>query len=235
MNTLQQCRATVWCHHIGPIIIQCPEKQYRQYFGRNFYKFSQLLTIFGTNHPDIPRDWKIVKYPINICTTIRNDDVIVTSLKSVVFARRKRNARIHNASTVTSNWMGKAGSHRHCSCCASVAASLSVYVKAGGGHFQHGFYRVMRCKRGLCCHAVSVCLSVCPSVCPSVTFVDHVKTNKDIFEMFSPSSSDTILVFLSQRGCWYSDGNPLTWASNARGMTKWRFFHKYLAVSQKRL
>jgi len=38
-------------------------------------------------------------------------------------------------------------------------------------------------KRGLCCHAVSVCLYVRPSV----TFVDHVKTNKHIFEIFSPS------------------------------------------------
>ena len=48
-------------------------------------------------------------------------------------------------------------------------------------------YRAMRCKRGLCCHAVSVCLSVRPSVRrPSVTFVDHIKTNKDIFEIFSP-------------------------------------------------
>ena len=56
-------------------------------------------------------------------------------------------------------------------------------------------------KRGLCCHAVSICLSVRPSV----TFVDHVKTNKDIFEIFSPSGSDTILVFPSQRGCRYCD------------------------------
>ena len=70
------------------------------------------------------------------------------------------------------------------------------------------FYRAMRCKHGLCCHAVSVCLSVCSSVRPSVTFVDHVKTNKDIFKNFSPLGSDTILVFPSQRGCRYSDGNP---------------------------
>jgi len=59
-------------------------------------------------------------------------------------------------------------------------------------------------KRGLCQHAVSVRLSVRPSV----TFVDHVKTNKHIFEIFSPSGSHTILVFLYQRGCRYSDGNP---------------------------
>jgi len=35
-------------------------------------------------------------------------------------------------------------------------------------------------KHGLCLHAVSVR----SSVCLSVTFVDHVKTNKHIFEFF---------------------------------------------------
>jgi len=39
-------------------------------------------------------------------------------------------------------------------------------------------------------------------------FVDHVKTNKHIFEIFSRSGSDTILVFPYQRGCRYFDGNP---------------------------
>jgi len=33
------------------------------------------------------------------------------------------------------------------------------------------------------------------SVCVSVTFVDHVKTNKHIFEIFSLSGSHIILVF----------------------------------------
>jgi len=37
------------------------------------------------------------------------------------------------------------------------------------------FCRAMLCKRGLCCHAVSVCLSVC--LCVSVTFIHSVKTN----------------------------------------------------------
>jgi len=61
-------------------------------------------------------------------------------------------------------------------------------------------------KRGLCRHAVSVC----PSVRLSVTFVDHVKTNKHIFEFFSPSGSHAILVFPYQAGWRYSDdGNPL--------------------------
>jgi len=59
-------------------------------------------------------------------------------------------------------------------------------------------------KRGLCRHAVSVCLSV--SV--SVTFVSCVKTNKHIFKKFSPSSSQAILVFLYQTSWQYSDGNP---------------------------
>ena len=90
------------------------------------------------------------------------------------------------------------------------------------------FYRAMRCKRGLCCHAVSVCLSH--------TFVDHVKTNKHIFEIFSPSGSDTILVFPYQRGRRYSDGNPANGGVERKGgMIKWRFFHEYLALYQKRL
>ena len=48
----------------------------------------------------------------------------------------------------------------------------------------------------------------CLSVRPSATFVDHVKTNKHIFEIFSPSGSHTIPVFRYQTGWLYSDGNP---------------------------
>ena len=47
----------------------------------------------------------------------------------------------------------------------------------------------------------------CVCVCVSVTFVDCVKTNKHIFEFFSPSGSHTILVFPYQTGWRYSDGN----------------------------
>jgi len=71
-------------------------------------------------------------------------------------------------------------------------------------------------KRGICCHPVSVCLSV--------TFRSCAKTNKDIFEIFSLSGSDTILVFLYQTGCRYSDGNPLTGASNTRVYEKLPIF-----------
>ena len=41
-------------------------------------------------------------------------------------------------------------------------------------------------KRGLCHHAVSVCLSA--------TFVNYVETNKHIIKTFSQSGSHTILV-----------------------------------------
>jgi len=77
------------------------------------------------------------------------------------------------------------------------------------------------------------CLSVRPSVCLSVTFVDHVKTNKHIFEFFSPSGSHTILVFFIPNGVAYSDGNPpppLTGASNAGGVGKNEIPDEYLAV-----
>ena len=78
----------------------------------------------------------------------------------------------------------------------------------------HDFCLAMRCISAA--YAVMRCLSVC--VCVSVTFVSCVKTNKDIFEIFSLSGSHTILVFPYQTGWQYSDGNPLTGASNAGGV-----------------
>ena len=59
-------------------------------------------------------------------------------------------------------------------------------------------------KRGICQHAVSVCLAVCVSV----TFVSCAKTNKDIFEIYSPSGSHTTLAFPHQMGWRYSDRTP---------------------------
>ena len=64
-------------------------------------------------------------------------------------------------------------------------------------------------KRGICRHAVSVR--------PSVTFV---KTNKDIFEIFSPSCSQAILVFHAKRDGDIPTGTPVTGASNACGVGK---------------
>jgi len=67
------------------------------------------------------------------------------------------------------------------------------------------------------CISAAYAVMRCPSVRPSITFVHYVKTNKDIFEISSPSSSHTILVFPHQTSLQYSDGNPppLTGASNA--------------------
>jgi len=75
---------------------------------------------------------------------------------------------------------------------------------------------------------------VCPSVGLFVTFVDHVKTNKHIFDIFSPSGSHTILVFPYQTGCRYSDGTPLTGASNAGGVGKTRFWTNIAAYTAYR-
>jgi len=101
-------------------------------------------------------------------------------------------------------------------------------------------------KRGLCCHAVYVFLEWCsyPTVVKyfedmfirfhmiherdrrtDVQFVDHVKTNKHIFEIFLPSGSYTILVFPYQTGWRYSDGNPPNGGVECRcGRQKTRFW-----------
>ena len=76
------------------------------------------------------------------------------------------------------------------------------------------FYCAMRCISAV--FAVMQCLSVRLSV----TFVDHVKMNKHIFEICSPSASHTILVFpyRYQRGCRYSDGNPPNGGVECKGV-----------------
>ena len=79
-------------------------------------------------------------------------------------------------------------------------------------------------KRGICRHAVSVCPSVRLSVSLSDTFVSSVKTNKHIFEIFSPSGSDTILVFPYQTECRYSDGNPPNGGVKCKGYDKMPIF-----------
>ena len=79
------------------------------------------------------------------------------------------------------------------------------------------------------------CPSVCLSVRPSVTFVSYAKTNKHIFEIFSPSGSHIILFFRTERGGDIPTGTPLTRASNARGYEKMTIFDQYLALSQKQL
>ena len=82
-------------------------------------------------------------------------------------------------------------------------------------------------KRGLCRHAVSVC----PSVHLFVTFVDSVETSKPIFKIVSRSGSHTTLVIPHHTSWKYSDGNPLTGASNAGWVGKnIAIFDKYLAI-----
>ena len=52
------------------------------------------------------------------------------------------------------------------------------------------------------CISATITIMLCPSVHLSVTFADHVKTNKHIFDFFSPLG---ILVFPYQTGWRYSD------------------------------
>jgi len=66
-------------------------------------------------------------------------------------------------------------------------------------------------------YAVARCLSVRLPVCLSVrpSHAGIVCKRLHISSSFSPSASPTILVFLHQTGWQYSDGVPLTGASNA--------------------
>jgi len=71
------------------------------------------------------------------------------------------------------------------------------------------------------------------SVCPYVTFVDYVKTNKRIFKFFSPSGSQSILVFPYQTSWHYSDGDLFNGGVECNGYEKITIFDQYLALSLK--
>ena len=80
-------------------------------------------------------------------------------------------------------------------------------------------------KRGICCHAVSVCTSVRPSVCLSACMSRSWTLSKRInmsSNFFSPSSSHchSILVFPTKRHGNIPTGTPLMGASNGRGVGK---------------
>jgi len=72
------------------------------------------------------------------------------------------------------------------------------------------------------CRAMRCITRPMPScgVCVSVTFVSCVKTNKDIFDIFLPSGSHTILVFHTKRDGDIPTGTPLTGASNTGGVSR---------------
>ena len=82
----------------------------------------------------------------------------------------------------------------------------------------------MLCKRGLCRHAVFVCLCVCPSV----TFVNSVKTNKRIFNFFTifyHRVANPFYFFPVPNGMtiFRRESPPLTGPSNAGGVGRNRY------------
>ena len=72
--------------------------------------------------------------------------------------------------------------------------------------------------RAMLCISAAYAVMRCLSVRVSVTFVSCVKTNKDIFEIFSLSGSQAILVFHAKRDGDIPTGTLLTGASNAGGV-----------------
>jgi len=84
---------------------------------------------------------------------------------------------------------------------------------------------------------ISKCLSVCPfvrlSVCHTPLFCLNGIDVRVLNFFTSGINSPIIVVFLHQTGYQYSDGDPLTKASNARGYKKITIFEKCLTLSQK--
>jgi len=91
-----------------------------------------------------------------------------------------------------------------------------VWRKVRRMHESFRFYRAMRMHSAD--YALARCLSVPPSVCYTPVFCLNGYTYPQSF--FSLSGSHTILVFPHLTGWEYSDRDPLTGASNARGYEK---------------
>jgi len=72
--------------------------------------------------------------------------------------------------------------------------------------------------RGMLCITPAIAGMRCLSVRLSITFVSCTKTNKDIFEIFSPSGSQAILVSPYQTKWRYSDGNPHNGGVECKGV-----------------
>jgi len=69
------------------------------------------------------------------------------------------------------------------------------------------------------CVSAVFAVTRCPSVCLSCSWITSKRLNISS-NFFSPSASDTILVFPSQRGCRYSDGNPPNGGVECKGYDK---------------
>jgi len=82
-------------------------------------------------------------------------------------------------------------------------------------------------------YAVAGYSSVCPSVCLSHAGILSTTLNIGYPKKIQLGRR-AILVFLSYQTGWqYSDGDPITGASNARGIKKITIFEQYLALSPK--
>ena len=82
------------------------------------------------------------------------------------------------------------------------------------------FNTSLNCRAMLCIPWLLPACGVCLSVRLSVTFVSCAKTNKNIFEIFSSSGSQTILVFQLQTGWRYSDWNSPNGGVECKGYEK---------------
>jgi len=69
-------------------------------------------------------------------------------------------------------------------------------------------------------HNAAIAGMRCPSVCPYACHVSCAKTTKVIFDIFSPSGSQAILVFPHQTGWRYSDWNPPNGGVECKGGMK---------------
>jgi len=118
----------------------------------------------------------------------------------------------------------------------SFCTSLRNFIQIGPPSAEKMMsYRFLPCDA---MHSAAIAVTRCPSVRlsvrPSRSWVAP-KWIKISWKFFHHRVATPFKFSHTKGGVDIPTGTPLTGALNARGMIKCRFFHKYLAVSQKRL
>jgi len=68
----------------------CPEKRGHSFFLHNFNKCRRSFVIFGMHHPEDSFYYESRKFIPNIITSLRSDDVIVTSSETTLSGTASR-------------------------------------------------------------------------------------------------------------------------------------------------
>jgi len=173
------------------------------------------------------------------CNSISTNDILLTQLKLNKHENTCQSTRNHAVRNVSRTnqcsvcWPTHTQTGKAANKCEVDNVELLAYVAhwCATPLFAARWYAQARPKPS-CGVCPSIRPSVCLSCCLSLTFVHCIKTNNRILNIFSPSSSHTILVFDAKP--YGSIPTETRRGRRMQGMKKIAIFDQYFALSLKR-